>query len=116
MGRKYRWRDWTDVTVSRCRRCQTLTHFHSARHKRPAAFVSLGTMLVDGGRVTFFKGSRIPLFAFDVRPPSAMCLHVCAFVCQRGLVRGHIHVCGFEKQRSETVVAPETAPSSFLRP
>lgn len=91
-----KWRDrrreWTDVTVSRCRSSQTLTHFHSAHHKRPAVFICLGAVPVSSGRVTFSRGVGFHCLPLTRARPQ---LPVCAFVCWRGFMRGHIRMCGF---------------------
>lgn len=113
-----KWRDrrreWTDVTVSRCRSSQTLTHFHSAHHKRPAVFICLGAVPVSSGRVTFSRGVGfhcLPLTRARPQPP--VCVHLCVDVVSWG----DVFVCVvFAQQRSETAVAPETAPSSLFQP
>lgn len=76
------WMEWTDVTVSHVGAVRH-SHFHSAHHKHPTAFICMGVMAVGSGRMTWTWG-RIPLFALDVHPPSAACVRVC--VCARASV------------------------------
>lgn len=76
-------REWTDVTVSRCRSSQTLTHFHSAHHKRPAVFICLGAVPVSSGRVTFSRGVGfhcLPLTRARPQPPVCVLVHLCVDV------------------------------------
>lgn len=104
-------REWTDVTVSRCRSSQTLTHFHSAHHKRPAVFICLGAAVLAVG-VWRYSGVGFHCLLFDVRPPS-VCVCVCVTACMCAIVRGCIRMCGFAQRRSETSVAWQRRPLSF---
>lgn len=107
-----RWRARTDVTVSRCRSSQTLTHFHSAHHKRPLSLSVWVPCRLAVGAWRYRGVGFHCLLLTCVRPQPRVCVHL----CWRGFLRGGIHMCGFARRRSETSVAPATAPSSLFQP
>lgn len=104
---RWRWREWTRVTVSRRRNNQTLTHFHSAH--RQALSSCLGAMPGSSGRVTL-QGSRIPLFAFDVRPPSTMhvCMCLLTWLCEGTYL--YVRFCRAEKWNQRSLRAGTSLP------
>lgn len=105
-------REWTDVTVSRCRSSQTLTHFHSAHHKRPAVFICLGAAVLAVG-VWRYSGVGFHCLLFDVRPPS-VCVCVChrVYVCNCEGMYSYVWFCTAQKWNQCSL----TAPSSLFQP